>query len=302
MGEPMSIDASDAILVRTIPGRPRDVAGFGVRRVLPSIGHREVGPFVFFDHMGPAALPPGLGMDVPPHPHIGLATVTYLFDGEIEHRDSLGSRQRIRPGDVNWMVAGRGIVHSERSPEAARGGGATVHGIQSWVALPAELEDMAPRFDHHGVATLPRIDGPGVTLRVVAGTAYGERSPVAVCSPTLYVDAAMTRGSTLAIDDGHPERAIYVADGVLQCAGQTHGAGTMLVLREGAAVEVEAREDARVLLVGGAPLPGGRHMWWNFVASSKERIEAAKQAWRDDALGRIDGDASRVPLPEPRGP
>lgn len=280
-----------------IPARTRDVAGFPVRRVLPAIGCREIGPFVFFDHMGPVALAPGHGMDVPPHPHIGLATVTYLFAGEIEHRDSLGTRQTIRPGDVNWMVAGRGIVHSERSGTEARARGGEVHGIQSWVALSPELEDCAPSFVHHDADALPRIDRDGVTLRIIAGTAYGARSPVPVPSPTLYVDAALTAGASLAIDDEHDERALYVAAGSIACADDDHGPGSMLVLGRGAAIAIAARTDARVLVLGGAPLPGTRRIWWNFVASSQARIDAAKAAWAADALGTIAEERERVPLP-----
>jgi redox-sensitive bicupin YhaK (pirin superfamily) len=282
-----------------ITARPRDVGAFTVRRTLPVIARRSVGPFVFFDHMGPVALPPGSGADVGPHPHIGLATVTYLFDGELTHRDSLGSHQPIRSGDVNWMVAGRGIVHSERSDDETRRLGAKMHGIQSWVALPVDAEEGAPRFEHHPGRTLPEIRRGGATLRVIAGTAYGEASPVGVASPTLYVDARLDAGATLEIDDAHEERAVYVAVGTIACAGQEAPDGTMLVLRPGARAEISAEAPARVMLLGGSKLDGPRHIWWNFVSSSKERIEKAKRDWQDGRFGDVPGDdGPPIPLPD----
>lgn len=278
--------------------RARDVAGLAVRRVLPAIGSRSVGPFVFFDHMGPATLAPGDGVDVPPHPHIGLATVTYLFEGELVHRDTLGSQQTIRPGDVNWMVAGRGIAHSERSGPEARRTGATVHGIQSWVALPRDHEEDAPSFDHHPAATLPVIEQAGVRLVVIAGTAFGERSPVRVLAPTLYVDARIDRDAALVIDDEHEQRAVYVAEGTLALGDTAIEVGTLVVLSPGE-VRLVARTDARAMIVGGAPLDGPRHMWWNYVTSDPARIERAKLDWKHGAFGTIPGDMrERVPLPE----
>lgn len=278
--------------------RARDVAGLAVRRVLPAIGSRSVGPFVFFDHMGPATLAPGDGVDVPPHPHIGLATVTYLFEGELVHRDTLGSQQTIRPGDVNWMVAGRGIAHSERSGPEARRTGATVHGIQSWVALPRDHEEDAPSFDHHPAATLPVIEQAGVRLVVIAGTAFGERSPVRVLAPTLYVDARIDRDAALVIDDEHEQRAVYVAEGTLALGDTAIEVGTLVVLSPGE-VRLVARTHVRAMIVGGAPLDGPRHMWWNYVTSDPARIERAKLDWKHGAFGTIPGDMrERVPLPE----
>ncbi len=269
----------------------RDLGGFTVRRTLPSMKRRLVGPFIFFDHMGPASLPPGEGMDVRPHPHIGLATVTFLFDGEIVHRDSLGSVQSILPGDVNWMIAGRGIVHSERSKDEQRPLGIHMHGIQSWVALPLEHEETEPRFEHHpGAATLPRVVIGGATLDVIAGSAFGARSPAPVLSPTLYVHAKVVAGATLTIDDEHEERAVYVVEGTISCDGVDFEAAHMLVLRHGVATTVTAKSDARLMIVGGAHLAGERHIFWNFVSSSEARIERAKTEWQNDEFPKVPGD------------
>ena len=292
-----SLDVSVVEVV--VQGRARDVAGFPVRRSLPSLQRRRVGPFVFFDHMGPVDLPPGEGMDVAPHPHIGLATVTYLFDGEILHRDSLGSEQRIRPGDVNWMTAGRGIVHSERTPAELRARGGRAHGIQSWVALPAAEEETAPGFHHHAATSLPGREQRGAKLRVIAGTAYGLESPVRVVSPTLYVHVLLEPGAEMPVDDGHAERAVYVVEGEVGIGGAVHSPGNLVVLREGARVVVHAQTAASVMLIGGAPLDGDRHVWWNFVSSSRERIERAKTEWRERRFAVVPGDeAEFVPLPE----
>jgi hypothetical protein len=295
--DPECLHAESASIELVIDARPRDLGGFSVRRVLPSMSRRLVGPFIFFDHMGPAHLPTGEGLDVRSHPHIALATVTYLFEGEILHRDSLGSLQPIRPGDVNWMVAGRGIAHSERSPAEARVDGARVHGIQSWVALPLEHEETEPRFEHHPTSTIPSLERDGVTLQVIAGTAYGARSPVSVLSPTLYVHARLDAGARLPIDDEHEERAIYVVEGALGCDERTFRAGTMVVLRKGAAVTIEAAEAARIMIVGGARLAGERHVWWNFVSSSKARIEQAKDDWANGRFPKVPGDDEIIPLP-----
>jgi redox-sensitive bicupin YhaK (pirin superfamily) len=269
-----------------------------VRRALPSMRRRLVGPFIFFDHIGPVHLPFGAGLDVRPHPHIELATVTYLFDGEIDHRDSLGSMQTIRPGDVNWMLAGRGIVHSERSSPESRSAGAHLHGIQSWVALPIEHEQTEPRFEHHASSTIPKLRRSGVQLEVVAGTAYGERSPVGVLSPTLYVHASLEAGARLSIDDTHEQRAIYVTEGAVSCDGRIFRPGTLLVLRPGADVAMAAEEPTRVMLVGGAKLAGERNIYWNFVSSSKERIERAKDDWENGRFPKVPGDEVEfIPLP-----
>lgn len=296
--EPECLSAESASIELVIDARPRDLGGFSVRRVLPSMSRRLVGPFVFFDHMGPAHFDLGAGIDVRAHPHIGLSTVTFLFEGEILHRDSVGSIQAIKPGDVNWMVAGRGIAHSERSPAEVRREGAHAHGIQSWVALPLEHEETAPRFEHHPASTIPRIEREGVVLEVIAGTAYGARSPVTVLSPTLYVHAELEAGARLPIDDEHEARAVYVAEGSIGCDERPFGPGTMIVLRHGVAVTIEARQRSRIMIVGGARLAGDRHVWWNFVSSSKERIEQAKDDWANGRFPEVIGDnAERIPLP-----
>lgn len=296
--EPACARAEGHLVELVIDSRARDLGGFSVRRVLPSSLRRLVGPFIFFDQMGPARFAAGEGIDVRPHPHIALATITYLFEGEILHRDSLGSEQRVRPGDVNWMVAGRGIVHSERTPPAARAAGAALHGIQTWVALPREHEETAPSFEHHTRESLPEVRRPGALLRVLAGTAYGERAPTGVLSPTLFVHASLDEGASLEVDDGHEERALYIARGTLDCGGRSFTSGTMLVLRPGASAVVRASSRADVILVGGAPLDGPRHIWWNFVSTSKERIELAKADWRDGRFPAVPGEDDFTPLPE----
>ena len=289
---------SDGVLL-VIDPRPRDLGGFTVRRLLPAAGSRMVGPFIFLDHMGPAVMERGAGMDVRPHPHIALATVTYLFEGEIVHRDTLGSERAIHAGDVNWMLAGRGIAHSERSSPEERARGVRLHGIQSWVALPTAHEEDAPAFVHHPARTLPKVAREGAQLTVIAGTAYGARSPVGVLSPTLYVEARLEAGAGLVVDDEHPQRAVHVAEGVVRIGGRRIGAGVMAVLRPGARVTVEAEEAVRLMLVGGAPLDGDRHIWWNFVSSSQERIERAKDDWRQGRFGKVPGDEKEfIPLPE----
>jgi len=293
MTEPAA-PASPAI----IDARPRDLGGLSVRRVLPAIGHRTVGPFIFLDHMGPAVFAPGDGLDVGPHPHIGLATVTYLFAGELVHRDSLGSEQPIRPGDVNWMTAGRGIVHSERTAAERRRTGADVHGLQLWVALPAAEEERAPSFHHHPGPTLPELDRAGVRLRVLAGAAYGATSPIATLSPLFYVDAALPAGATLDLPDDHAERALYVVDGAVTAGGVTATAGRMLVAAPGAPVTVRAEAATRLALLGGAALDGPRHMLWNFVASSRDRLDQARRDWQDHRFPTIPGDAG-PPVPWP---
>ncbi|HEY6562299.1 MAG TPA: pirin family protein [Polyangiaceae bacterium] len=282
-----------------IEARPRDLGGLSVRRVLPSPRRRLVGPFIFFDQMGPADLTAGTGFDVRPHPHIALATVTFLFSGEIDHRDSLGSFQTIRPGDVNWMIAGRGITHSERSGPESRKTGQRLHGIQSWVALPLEHEEMEPRFEHHPRESIPRVTLAGVELDVIAGSAYGQRSPVSVLSPTLYVHARLDAGARLAVDAEHDERAVYVIEGSLSCDGKEFLPGTLLVLSPGTKPELVSRGGSRVFLLGGKKLAGERHIFWNFVSSSKERLERAKDDWESGRFARIPGDdVEFIPLPE----
>lgn len=283
---------------RVIEPRPRDLGGFEVRRVLPAGGRQMVGPFIFFDHMGPAEFAPGTGIDVRPHPHVCLATVTYLFTGEIVHRDSLGFVQPIRPGDVNWMTAGRGVVHSERTDAEQRMQGARIHGIQSWVALPKSAEESEPAFFHHPAATLPMIEREGVRMRVIAGTAFGQRSPVAVFSETLYVDVALTKGSQLEVPDEHRERAIYVAEGRIAFDGAEFVGGRMIVLNEGAVATIRATAESRLLLVGGAPLDGPRYIWWNFVASSRERLDRARDDWAAQRFAKVPGETEFIPLPD----
>jgi len=272
--------------------------GFAVRRVLPYRLRRHVGPFVFFDHIGPVEMAPGRGMDVRPHPHIGLATVTYLFDGAIRHRDSLGSDQVIRPGDVNWMTAGRGVVHSERTPAAERASGQRMHGIQTWVALPRASEQAEPAFFHHPASTLPQAERDGVTLRVIAGHAFGMESPVRVFAPTLYVDVGLRAGASLRIPAEHEERALYAIDGELRLDGADLPLGRMRVLATGEEPLLEATGASRLLLCGGAPLDGERRLWWNFVASDPARIERAKADWAAQRMGTVPGEDEFIPLPE----
>jgi redox-sensitive bicupin YhaK (pirin superfamily) len=261
---------------------------------------RLVGPWIFFDHMGPADLPPNEGMDVRPHPHIALATVTYLFEGEIFHRDSLGSAQAIRPGDVNWMIAGRGIAHSERTPPEVRARGHRTHGIQSWVALRKEEEEREPAFIHHPASALPRVIRQGVDVRVISGDAFGEKGPPGeTLTPTLYADAKIAAGAVLEVPSEHEERALYVVSGAITCEGETFDEATMLVLAPGRKVCITAAVDARVMILGGAPMDGERFIWWNFVASSKERIERAKADWKEGRFAKVPGDeVELIPLPE----
>ena len=281
--------------------RTRDLGdGFEVRRVLPSEERRTVGPFVFFDQMGPTVLRAGTGLDVRPHPHIGLATVTYLLDGEILHRDSLGTVQPIRPGEVNWMTAGRGIVHSERTPPELRTTGTRLFGIQTWIGLPNDREEVEPSFVHHAESALPMLEGDGKHVRVIAGEFQGARSPLAVFSETLYADAALAAGARLEVPPDYPERAIYIAEGRIAIAGDPFEAGRMLVFSPGDAILVDAIAQARFLLLGGEPLDGPRHLWWNFVSSSVERIDQAKADWREGRFPRVPDETEFIPLPEER--
>jgi redox-sensitive bicupin YhaK (pirin superfamily) len=282
-----------------IDARPRDLGGFVVGRVLPSTVRRMVGPFIFFDHMGPAELATGQAIDVRPHPHINLATVTYLFEGEIMHRDSLGSEQPIRPGAINWMTAGRGIAHSERTPPELRGAGSRLHGIQLWVALPKVHEETQPDFRHYPSDGLPTFDRDGVRVRVLAGSAYQRESPVATLSPLFYVDAVMPPGTELELPEGHAERAAYVVEGVIHCGAVRAAPRRMLVFATGSKQVLQSETQARVVLLGGAPLDGPRYIWWNFVSSSHERIEEAKRAWKEGRFPKVVGDEEEfIPLPE----
>jgi len=279
--------------------RTRDLGdGFTVRRALPSARRRMVGPFIFFDQMGPVVLQGGHGLDVRPHPHIGLATVTYLFDGEILHRDSLGSVQPIQPGAVNWMTAGRGIVHSERTPPERRAAGGRLFGIQIWVALPAKDEEADPAFAHTPADALPAFGDGGARVRVIAGSAYGKRSPVRTSSDLFYVDAALQPGARIPAPIEHEERAVFVAEGCVTIAGENFLAGQLAVLRPRAEAPIAAGAGpARILLLGGPPMDGPRHIWWNLVSSRPDRIEQAKRDWRDGRFPKVPGETELIPLP-----
>jgi len=295
-GDAYSCDAIAHVVV------PRTVDlgdGFSVRRALPSARSRMVGPFVFFDHFGPAEFRAGNGLDVRPHPHIGLATVSYLFDGEIMHRDSLGTAVAIRPGEVNWMTAGRGIVHSERTGAEKRAAGGPIHGLQMWVALPAAKEEMDAGFAHHDVAEFPVVAENGKTVRVVVGSLYGTASPVPVVHETIFGDVHLKAGSSLPLDADHEERAIYVVEGTVEISGDRFEAGRLLVFKPGDRITVTATTDAHFVLLGGAPMDGPRHIWWNFVSSRKERIDQAKADWKAGHFQKVPGDEIEfIPLPE----
>ncbi len=282
--------------------RAHDLGGFEVRRALPAKERQMVGPFIFFDQMGPGEFLAGRGLDVRPHPHIGLATVTYLFEGEILHRDSLGTSRPIRPGDVNWMTAGRGIAHSERTDPAQRDHANRLFGIQSWVALPKAQEETAPAFAHHPAAALPVLEEDGVRLRLVAGEGWGARSPVGTASGLFYADADLSPGAALPLPEGHEERGAYVVRGAVEVAGTSFEAGRMLLFRAGDRLALRAGpEGARLLMLGGAAMDGPRFIFWNFVSSSRERIEQAKEDWKAGRFGKVPGDEKEfIPLPEER--
>jgi redox-sensitive bicupin YhaK (pirin superfamily) len=276
----------------------KDLGGFQVRRLLPAFPQKMIGPFIFFDHMGPAQFRPGEGVDVRPHPHIGLATVTYLFEGALMHRDSLGTVQRIAPGDVNWMTAGGGIVHSERTPAEDRVGGARLHGIQTWVALPLEDERAEPGFTHLPRASLPAVSEAGAEMHVIAGTAFGLRAPTPVFSDTLYVAVTLAAGGRIGVPAEHEERGVYVVSGEVSIAGTAIEPYHVAVLPPGGTVEIRAASPARLMLFGGAKMDGDRHIWWNFVASSRDLMEAAKQRWRDMRFPPVPDETEFIPLPE----
>jgi redox-sensitive bicupin YhaK (pirin superfamily) len=293
----------DAIETLIIP-RARDLGGFEVRRALPAPKRQMVGPFIFFDQVGPAEFITGQGVDVRPHPHIGLATVTYLYRGEFQHRDSLGTNQIIRPGAINWMVAGRGVTHSERTSEASRKAPHSLFGIQTWVAVPESEEDLAPSFEHHGESALPAIENEGVSVRLLLGRAYGEVAPAKVLSDTFYADVTMQPGARFPLPDDHEDRGLYIIEHSVSIAGQEFEAGRMMVFRPGDRITVAAGpKGARLMALGGATLAGPRYIWWNFVSSSREKIEAAKEEWRRGAWGKgqfdlpPDDRAEFIPLP-----
>lgn len=293
----MSQPHPDGVELVVVP-RTSDLGGFEVARALPSRERRTVGPFVFLDQMGPACFDAGQGIDVRPHPHIGLATVTYLYEGEILHRDSLGCVQAIRPGEVNWMTAGSGIVHSERTADAVRASGGPLSGLQAWVALPREHEETAPAFVHHDDATLPVDAADGTWMRLIAGELLGLRSPVATLGETLYADVRLDAGARLAVPTACEERALYLSSGRVSVDGHPFAPGRLVVLKPGAVIDVAADEAARLMLLGGAPLDGPRHVWWNFVSSRRERIEQAKADWKAERFAAVPGETEFIPLPE----
>jgi redox-sensitive bicupin YhaK (pirin superfamily) len=291
--------ACDAIAQVIVP-RSVDLGdGFSVRRALPSARSRMVGPFIFFDHFGPAEFRAGTGLDVRPHPHIGLATVTYLFDGEIMHRDSLGTAAPIKPGEVNWMTAGRGIVHSERTGAEQRTTASPIHGLQMWVGLPAAKEEMEAGFAHHAVTEFPMVKENGTSVRVVVGSLYGKSSPVPVVHETMFGDVHLSAGSQLPLDTDHEERALYVLEGTVDIAGDKFVPGRLLVFKPGDKITLTAATDTHFVILGGAPMDGPRHIWWNFVSSRKDRIEQAKADWKAGHFGKVPGDEIEfIPLPE----
>lgn len=302
----MTESQTSTAITNRIAGRARDLGGFEVRRVLPHASRRTVGPFIFFDQMGPARFAPGKGIDVRPHPHIGLATVTYLFDGALHHKDSLGVDQVIRPGDVNWMTAGRGVVHSERTPSPEREDGHDMYGIQTWVALPEADEDSAPAFHHHPADTLPDFGRDGMQFRLILGNAWEHTAPVEVFSPIFYLHGEAPAGTSTVMDIAHEERAVYLVSGSMMLDGDLLEAGMMAVIAPGASPDLRAETDSRFMLCGGAPI-GQRKLFWNFVASSPERLEAAKSDWSHAAeqgfpdTGRFilpPGETEHIPLPE----
>ncbi len=296
--EPGDAFASEQIELMVIPNA-KDIGGFQVRRALPTAKRRLVGPFIFFDRMGPAILRAGQAMDVRPHPHIGLSTVTYLFDGNIRHRDSLGTEMVIQPGDVNLMTAGRGIVHSERTPEELRGAPMSISGLQTWLALPDGKEEVAPVFENTAALLLPEIDAEGVSGRVVIGDFQGLRSPVRADTETLYADLRLAPGASVKIPADAEERAIYTLEGDVSISGDRFPAERLLVFRPGDELVVSSERGAHFMLFGGASLGSPRHIWWNFVSSSKERIEQAKQEWKTGRFDIVPGDEEEfIPLPD----
>jgi redox-sensitive bicupin YhaK (pirin superfamily) len=299
---PSDIDGVDLVILPPV----RDLGdGFKVRRALPSAHRRMVGPFVFFDQMGPTAFGPGNGLDVRPHPHIGLATVTYLLEGEILHRDSLGSVQPIRPGEINWMTAGSGITHSERSSPEVRAAGGPLYGLQTWVALPTAQEEIAPAFAHYAADAIPTASADGVAVTLIAGALDGLVSPVAALSPIVYADIRIDPGSHWKVSPEHVERAIYVLEGIVEVVGQTGGftPHELIVLKPGAEIVLGAPHGARLMLAGGEPFPEPRRIYWNFVSSREDRIEQAKADWRDGRFPPVPGDSEFIPLPpDPAAP
>ena len=281
-----------------ISAKAKDIGGFSVRRALPAIERRMVGPFIFLDQIGPAQVPPGQGLDVRPHPHIGLSTMTYLYQGEILHRDSLGTIQKISPGAVNWMTAGRGIVHSERTPAELRPEGHELAGIQFWVALPKPQEECAPSFVHLERGRLPNWHSDGVEVRLIAGALEDRESPLATPHPMICADLQLARDTVFEAPADWPERAIHVFGGEVEVDGAHFGEGQLLVLQPGKPVRLRALRQSRLMLLGGDPMDGPRHIWWNFVSSSKERIEQAKADWKQQRFPAVPDETEFIPLPE----
>jgi len=276
----------------------RDLGEFRVQRLLPAFPNKMVGPFIFFDHFGPVAFAEGKGADVRPHPHIGLATVTYLFEGAMIHRDSLGTVQRIEPGDVNWMTAGRGIVHSERSPAGERATGPRLHGLQTWVALPRAHEQAEPSFSHQPKAALPMIELAGAKMRLLVGSAFGKQAPTPTYSPIFYLVVETSAGAVIDLPPEHEERGVFAVDGELSIGDAVVQPHQLAVLPRGETVRIRSAESARLVLLGGAKLDGDRLIWWNFVASSRELIDAASTRWREQSFPPVPGETEFIPLPE----
>jgi|SRR6516165_7203895 redox-sensitive bicupin YhaK (pirin superfamily) len=294
LGDTKTCNALELVIVP----RVRDLGGFEVRRALPHGRRQMVGPFIFFDHLGPVQFIAGQGLDVRPHPHIGLATVTYLFDGRIMHRDNEGNTQEIVPGAMNLMTAGRGIAHSERTPDDARQSGQFMLGLQSWIALPAAQEEIAPSFQHFDAVALPVVADLGVRARIIAGSAFGMRSPVEGLSDWFYVEVTLDEGAAAPLDADHEERAIYVVDGEIEIARERFEGPKLLIFRPGDRITIKAIRNSRMMLLGGAALEGPRYIWWNFVSSRKERIEQAKEDWRTGRFAPVPHETEFIPLPE----
>jgi redox-sensitive bicupin YhaK (pirin superfamily) len=295
LGDAPSCDALELVIVP----RTRDLGdGFAVRRALPHGKRQMVGPFIFFDHFGPVQFLAGKGMDVRPHPHIGLATVTYLFDGSIMHRDSEGNIQEIQPGAMNLMTAGRGIAHSERTPDIQRANGQSLLGLQSWIALPQAREEIAPSFQHYGASSLPVVQDKGFKARVIAGSAFGASSPVEMVSDWFYAEVVLNAGMSAPLDADHEERAVYIVDGEIDVAGDKFEGPKLLIFRPGDRITIKAVTPVRMMFLGGAALEGPRYIWWNFVSSSRERIEQAKEDWKSGRFAHVPSEHEFIPLPE----
>jgi redox-sensitive bicupin YhaK (pirin superfamily) len=293
-GDAQSCDALELVIVP----RVRDLGGFSVRRALPHGRRQMVGPFIFFDQMGPAQFMAGQGMDVRPHPHIGLATVSYLFEGSIFHRDSEGNALEIAPGAMNLMTAGRGIAHSERTPGAQRAAGQGLYGIQSWIALPRDSEEIAPGFQHFDAGVLPVVADHGLEARIIAGRAFGKTAPVASLSPWFYAEVKIAVGRSAPLDNDYEERAVYVVDGAVEIAGDSFEGPRLLIFRPGDRITISAKTDCRMMFLGGEALEGPRYLWWNFVSSSQERIESAKEDWKQGRFAAVPEENEFIPLPE----